>query len=157
MSAPVGAATFGSRPELITATYQRLRRMGFDDAEAANLTALTNGFAIDTQPWKVSELTHLLFLRMSNSAGSRWSNVDDRVEMGDMACSSAGLDAVAADTTSTFVAGTGDRSNADPSGGGVTLLSLFPSIAGPNATFDPRGSRTGTPPDDGTDPRREGR
>ena len=82
MTATIAAATSGSRPELIVATYRRLRRMGFDDPEAANLTALSNGFAICPRPWTVSELTHVLFLRESHRAG-RWSEANDRLDLGD--------------------------------------------------------------------------
>jgi hypothetical protein len=77
MTPAIGAATSGSRPELISAMYRRLRRLGFDDPEAANLTALTNGFGITSQPWRIRELTHLLFLRELRRVGRRWSDADD--------------------------------------------------------------------------------
>jgi hypothetical protein len=80
MTATVGVATSGSRPELINATYRRLRRMGFGDSEAANLTALRNGFGITSQPWTVRELSHLLFLRETFRVGRRWSDVKDRAD-----------------------------------------------------------------------------
>lgn len=45
-------------------TYHRqLVSRGLDTNEAANLTAFINGLAVGVQPWKVSELTHVLFLR----------------------------------------------------------------------------------------------
>ncbi len=62
MTATIGAAIFGSRPELITATY-RAPADGLRESEAANLTALKNGFLITSQPWTVREQARLLFLR----------------------------------------------------------------------------------------------
>lgn len=157
MFAPNWAATSGSRPELITATYRRLQRMGFDDSEAANLTALTNGFAIGSQPWTVRELTHLLFVRVSNGNRGRWSNVDDRAEPADRAPVSAGADApAAADTAPSLVATTADRSDADPSNGPLTLLTLFRSMAGRNATLDLLRPPTGPRLDAGGDVGGEG-
>jgi hypothetical protein len=78
MTATDMVAISGSRPELMSATYRRLRRMGFDDPEAANLTALTDGFRITSQPWTIRELTHLLFLRELARARGAWSGYDDR-------------------------------------------------------------------------------
>lgn len=78
MSASFGAATSESRPELIHATYRRLRQLGFDDPVAANLTAFGSGFLIGTQPWKVRELTHLLFLRELASTRGEWTGAQDR-------------------------------------------------------------------------------
>jgi hypothetical protein len=75
MTATDGVATSGSRPELLSVTYLRLRQLGFDGPESANLTAVKNGFGITTQPWTVRELAHLLFLRES-----RRFRVDDRVD-----------------------------------------------------------------------------
>lgn len=66
-----------SRREPIGAAYQRLRRLGLDDAQAANLTALTYGIRICPQPWTVRELAHLLFLRDGRRNG-RWSDASDR-------------------------------------------------------------------------------
>ena len=40
----------------ITATYRRLRILGFDECEAGNLTAYINGVAVGPQPWTVREL-----------------------------------------------------------------------------------------------------
>jgi hypothetical protein len=96
--------------------------MDFDDAEAANLTALKNGFGITSQPWTVRELTHLLFLRELRRVGRRWSDADDRVDESD------GLRVPAVPSSR--------RENADPSDGRVTLLTLFRSMAPPNATLD---------------------
>jgi hypothetical protein len=123
MSATYGSAIPGSRPELITATYRRLRWLGFDDPEAANLTAVMNGFGIASQPWRVGELTHLLFLRELRLTGRRWWDADDRAD----------------GTDTTPVPSLADRSprdDADPSDGRVTLLTLFRSMAGPAATND---------------------
>jgi hypothetical protein len=85
MTPTIGAATSGSRPELISATFRRLRRLGFSHFEAANLIALKHGFRITLQPWTVREVTHLLFLRESCRVDRRWSDADDRVEGTDWA------------------------------------------------------------------------
>jgi hypothetical protein len=77
MTATDAVRTSGSRPELISVTYRRMRRMGFDAAEAGNITALKNGFGITSQPWTVRELAHLLFLRESHRVG-RWCWDADR-------------------------------------------------------------------------------
>jgi len=79
MTATFGGATHGSRPELVTATYRRLRRMGFEDPEAANLTALRNGVGITAQPWTVRERAHLLFLCELHRTGRQWSDADDHI------------------------------------------------------------------------------
>ena len=140
MTATIGLATFGSRPELIGSTYRRLRRMGFDDPEAANLTALNNGFGITSQPWAVRELAHLLFLRESGRVGRRWSDADDRAD-----CSDGTRVPVLVDRAPAPAVGDGafvpavhsrHRDDAVPSDGRVTLLTLFRSMAGPNATLD---------------------
>jgi hypothetical protein len=78
MSTTTEVATVGSRPELIRAAYRRLQRMGFADPEAANLTALKNGFEIVSQPWKVGELTSLAFVRELARARGEWSSPSDR-------------------------------------------------------------------------------
>ena len=82
MSATIRGVISGSRPDLIGAAYRRLRRMGFDDTGAANLTALKNGLGIAEQPWTVRELDHLLFLRESRRGG-RWSGAEDRLDASD--------------------------------------------------------------------------
>jgi hypothetical protein len=140
MTATIGNATSGSRPELINATYQRFRRMGFDDSEAANLTALKNGFGRTSQPWTVREVSHLLFLRESRHVCRRWSDADDRVDSTDWTrvprivdraptpAASHEMRAPAAQST--------QRDGSDPSGGAVTLLTLFRSMAGPDARLD---------------------
>ncbi len=78
MTATTVAATCGSRPELISATYRRLRRVGFEDPEAANLTAFMIGLPIRSQPWKVRELTRLLFVRELARQSGEWSGGEDR-------------------------------------------------------------------------------
>jgi hypothetical protein len=78
MTATIGAATAGPRPELLCVTYRRFRRMGFEDPVAANLTAVKNGFRITVQPWTIRELTHLLFVRESHRVGRRRLDMDDR-------------------------------------------------------------------------------
>lgn len=140
MTATIGAATSGSRPELISATYRRLRRMGFDDPEAANLTALKNGFGITSQPWTVRELTHLLFVHESRRVGRRWSDAEDRVDCSDGTRVPAPVNGAPAptveDRASVPAAQSRHRDNVDQAHGAVTLLTLFRSMAGPNATLD---------------------
>ena len=141
MSASFGPATSGSRPELISATYRRLRRMGFDDAEAANLTALANGLAIDFQPWKIRELTRLLFLRALAHTRGEWSGADDR------ASSQVGAGWRVPGQTPHYL---------DQSDGRITLLSLFQAAAGRAATLDRVAPRALRPPSPSRDVHREG-
>jgi len=140
MTATVGVATSGSRPELISATYRRLGRMGSEKPEAANLTALKNGFGITSQPWSVREIAQVIFLRELLRVGRQWSDADDRfdahdgtplVARGDRAPTSA-----VGDRAPTPVPRSGRRDDADPRDGAVTLLTLLRSLAGPNATLD---------------------
>ena len=44
-------------------TYRQLVSRGLELDEAANLTAFLSGLAICVQPWTISEVNHLLFLR----------------------------------------------------------------------------------------------
>jgi hypothetical protein len=44
-------------------TYRELVSRGLEASEAANLTAFINGLAVVEQPWKINELSHVLFLR----------------------------------------------------------------------------------------------
>ena len=46
-----------------TSTYRELVSRGLDANEAANLTGFINGLAVVGQPWKINELSHVLFLR----------------------------------------------------------------------------------------------
>jgi hypothetical protein len=137
MTANLGFATSGSQPQLISATYRRLQRLGFEDAEAANLSALKNGFAICSRPWAVIELTHLLFLRETCSTGRRWSQADDRADIAERTTLSAILErASAADGASASPAGSPHPENAVQSNSPVTLLTLLRAMAGPDATLD---------------------
>ena len=140
MTATVGVAPSGSRPQLINAAYRRLRRAGFHDAEAANLTALRTGFAICAQPWTLREVAHLLFLRESRRVGGRWSDADDRADGTDSFPMPAMVDRVPApavkDGASAPALPPGRGDGALPPDGQVTLLTLFRSMAGPDATLD---------------------
>lgn len=140
MSTTIGVATFGSRPELISATYRRLRRMGFDDPEAANLIALKNGFRITSQPWTLRELAHLLFLRDSCRVGRRWSDADDSADGSHGSRLPGPVDRAPAppvgDGPSAPAVASKPREDADSADGRVTLLTLFRSVARPNATLD---------------------
>jgi hypothetical protein len=140
MTATVGVATSGSRPELINDTYRRLLRIGFDDAEATNLAAFKSGFGICGQPWTVREVTNLLFVRESRRVGRRWSDADDRADGTDRTPVPARVDRppvlAVGDETSVPVVESRHSHDAVPSDGRVTLLTLFRSSAGPNATLD---------------------
>jgi hypothetical protein len=140
MTATVGVATSGSRPELINDACRRLRRMGFDEAQATNLTALRNGFGICAQPWTVRQVTHLLFLRESCRVGRLWSNTDDRADGTEWSSVPAPVDRVPApaveDGASLPAVPSTRGDGALPSDGRVTLLTLFRSTAGPDATLD---------------------
>jgi hypothetical protein len=137
MSASLGAASAGSRPELISATFLRLRRLGFDGAESANLIALRDGLAICSRPWTVGELTHLRFLRESRSSARRWSHADDRADRAEPTPVPAlARPAAAAPGAAPSPAGSTDRARTDRPDGAVTLLTLLRSMAGPNATLE---------------------
>jgi hypothetical protein len=115
--------------------------MGFDDPEATNLTALMNGFAVGSQPWKVRELTRLLFLRALARTRGEWSGAEDRassqVEGG------------------WRVPGRTPR-YLDQSDGRITLLTLFQAAAGPAATVDRLAPRALRPPQTWRESPREG-
>jgi hypothetical protein len=51
------------KPHSAAATFRQLVARGFDPNEAANLTAFVNGLGIGPQPWAISEVSNLLFLR----------------------------------------------------------------------------------------------
>ena len=139
MTATIGVATSGSRPELISATYRRLRRMGFDGPEAANLAAIKNGFGITSQPWTVRVLVHVVFLHESCRVGDRWADADDRADRSDETRVPALVDRA---PRPTFEVGASappgwlEHRDDAVSDGRVTLLTLFRSMAGPNATLD---------------------
>jgi len=50
-------------PSPARSTYRELISRGLEANEAANLTAFINGLAVVGQPWKINELSHVLFLR----------------------------------------------------------------------------------------------
>jgi hypothetical protein len=60
-SVPTSAGTM--KPHSAAATYRQLVARGLDPNEAANLTAFLNGLDIGPQPWAISEVSNLLFLR----------------------------------------------------------------------------------------------
>jgi hypothetical protein len=140
MRATIGSATAGPRPGLISATYQRLRRMGFEDPAAANLTALNSGLGLSSQPWTIREVNHLLFLRESRRVGHRWSHADDRVDGTDWTGVPPMVDrapaAAASHEPRVTAAQSSQRDGSDPTPGPVTLLTLFRSMAGPDASLD---------------------
>jgi hypothetical protein len=114
--------------------------MGFDDRDAANLTALSNGFGICAQPWTVREVTHLLFLHESCRVGRLWSDRDDRADGTEWSPVPAPVDRVPAaaveDGASVSAVPSASGDGALSSDGRVTLLTLFRSTAGPDATLD---------------------
>jgi hypothetical protein len=115
--------------------------MGFDDAEAANLTALANGFAIGSQPWKVRELTRLLFLRSLVRTRGEWSGAEDH------ASSHVGGGGRVPGRTPRYL---------DQSDGRITLLTLFQAAAGRATTLDRLAPRELRPPSASPEARREG-
>jgi hypothetical protein len=56
-------------------TFRQLVSRGWDPIEAANLTAYLSGLPIGRQPWTLTEVMNLVFLRELN----RWG----RLERGD--------------------------------------------------------------------------
>jgi hypothetical protein len=52
-----------------TSTYRELVSKGFEAGEAANLTAFINGLAVVRQPWRIEELSHVLFIRELHRLG----------------------------------------------------------------------------------------
>jgi hypothetical protein len=59
----VATSAHPSSASSATSTYRELVSRGLEASEAANLTAFINGLAVVGQPWKVNELSHVLFLR----------------------------------------------------------------------------------------------
>jgi hypothetical protein len=55
-------------------TYRQLVSRGLNANEAANLTAFIKGLAVGRQPWKIDELTHVLFLRELDRLGTFGAN-----------------------------------------------------------------------------------
>jgi hypothetical protein len=60
---PVATRADPSAASPASSTYRELVSRGLEANEAANLTAFINGLAVGVQPWTISELSHLLFLR----------------------------------------------------------------------------------------------
>ena len=72
-----GPAATTARPSAASptqSTYRKLVSRGLDPNEAANLTAFINGLAVGRQPWKIDELTHVLFLRELDRLGRFGAN-----------------------------------------------------------------------------------
>ena len=61
--ASVATSVHPSAASPARSTYRELVSRGLDANEAANLTAFINGLAVVGQPWKINELSHVLFLR----------------------------------------------------------------------------------------------
>ena len=66
---PVATSAQPSAASPTRSAYRQLVSKGFDPDEAANLTAFINGLAVGAQPWKINELSHVLFLRELNRLG----------------------------------------------------------------------------------------
>jgi hypothetical protein len=65
-----GDATTEDRlPPTVRHTFQRLRMVGLSATEAGNLTAHLNGLRVGSQPWTVTEIERLLFLRVLVGSG----------------------------------------------------------------------------------------
>ena len=66
---PVATSAHPSAARPARSAYRQLVSRGLDPDEAANLTAFINGLAVGAQPWKINELSHLLFLRELDRLG----------------------------------------------------------------------------------------
>ena len=55
-------------------SYRQLVSRGLEPNEAANLTAFMNGLAVGLQPWRIDELSHVLFLRELDRLGKFGAN-----------------------------------------------------------------------------------
>ena len=62
-------STSVTRPSARSA-YRLLLARGFASGEAGNLTAMTAGIPIVTEPWTAREVGHLVFLRTLREAGT---------------------------------------------------------------------------------------
>jgi hypothetical protein len=60
---PVATTSHPRAASPARSTYRELVSRGLEANEAANLTAFINGLAVGVQPWTISELSHVLFLR----------------------------------------------------------------------------------------------
>jgi hypothetical protein len=60
---PATSSTRSDTAQPARSTYRQLISRGFDAGEASNLTAFINGLPVDAQPWTITGISHLLFLR----------------------------------------------------------------------------------------------
>jgi hypothetical protein len=63
---PVATSAYPTAASPARSTYRQLVSRGLDPNEAANVTAFVNGLAVGVQPWKIDDLSHVLFLRELN-------------------------------------------------------------------------------------------
>ena len=71
---PVATSTHPPAARPARSTYRQLVSRGLDPSEAANVTAFVHGLAVGVQPWKINELSHLLFLRELYRVGTFGEN-----------------------------------------------------------------------------------
>ena len=71
---PVATSARPSATSPARSTYRQLVSRGLEPNEAANLTAFMNGLAFGVQPWKIDELSHVLFLRELDRRGKYGAN-----------------------------------------------------------------------------------
>jgi hypothetical protein len=72
--ASVATSAHPSATSPARSTYRQLVSRGLEPSEAANLTAFMNGLAVGVQPWKIDELSHVLFLRELDRRGKFGAN-----------------------------------------------------------------------------------
>jgi hypothetical protein len=76
---PASRSVRSSTAQPARSTYRQLISRGFDAGEASNLTAFINGLPIDAQPWTITGISHLLFLRELYRTGRfGWTDGDSR-------------------------------------------------------------------------------
>ena len=66
---PVSTRARSATAQPVRSTYDQLIARGLDPDEAANLTAFINGMPLGVQPWTITGISHLLFVRELNRAG----------------------------------------------------------------------------------------
>ena len=71
---PVATSAYPNASGPAGSTYRQLVSKGLDPNAAANLTAFVNGLAVGVQPWKINELSHVLFLRELDRRGKFGAN-----------------------------------------------------------------------------------
>jgi hypothetical protein len=71
---PVATSPHPSGTSPARSIYRQLVSRGLEPNEAANLTAFLNGLAVGVQPWRIDELSHLLFLRELDRRGMFGAN-----------------------------------------------------------------------------------